>query len=333
MNIILITPAAASSWSGNRVTADRWARILRGLGHRIRVAGQYDGSPADLMIALHAWRSAEAIRRFRHSFPDRPLIVALTGTDAYDYIRRDPRPTLRSLQLADRLVALHGLVRRAIPPRFRGKLRVILQSARPLPRRRPSMTRAFEVAVIAQLREIKDPLRAALAARRLPVSSRIRIIHLGAAVTPEWATRAIAEMKTNPRYVWRGEVPGGEARRVLGRARALVLSSRNEGGANVISEAVVAGVPVLTARIDAAVALLGRNYPGYFAVGNTAALARLLHRIETDAEFLNRLRRALARRIALFAPAREIGAWKKLLAEVASCSSTGGSRRRGRRAR
>ncbi len=306
---------------------------MRGLGHRIRVAAEYDGSPADLMVALHAWRSAEAIRRFRRTFPNRPLVVALTGTDAYDYIDRDPRPTLRSLQIADRLVALHGLLRRRIPPRFCDKLRVIYQSAEPVPRRKETMTRAFEVAVIGQLRDVKDPLRAAEAARRLPASSRIRIIHLGAAATPAWATRAIAEMKINPRYVWRGEVPGAEARRVLGRARALVLSSLSEGGANVISEAVVAGVPVLASRIDAAVALLGRDYPGYFAVGNTAALARLLHRIETDAEFLNRLCRVLARRVGLFKPAREIAAWKKLLAEIAPYFCTSGSVRRRRRAR
>jgi hypothetical protein len=59
----------------------RWRRILRELGHDVRVADAYDGSPTDLMIALHAWRSAESIHRFRALYPDRPLIVALSGTD------------------------------------------------------------------------------------------------------------------------------------------------------------------------------------------------------------------------------------------------------------
>ena len=83
-----------------------------------------------------------------------------------------------------------------------------------------------------------------------------------------------------------------------------------------ISEAVVARVPVLASRIDGSVGLLGRDYPGYFPVCDDAALARLLHRIETDPEFLMRLRRAIARRAPLFRPAREKAAWKKLIGEL-----------------
>ena len=107
-------------------------------------------------------------------------------------------------------------------------------------------------------------------------------MHLGAAETPQWAAAAKAEMAANPRYVWRGDRPRADVRRLLGRARAMVLSSLSEGGANVISEAVAAGVPVLASRIDGSVGLLGRDYPGYFPVGDTEALAQLLRRIETD---------------------------------------------------
>jgi putative glycosyltransferase (TIGR04348 family) len=268
------------------------------------------------MIAIHAWRSADNIRNFRELYPDRPLIVALSGTDVYDYIDRDPAPTLRSLACADRLVALQELVRRRVPARFRAKLRVVHQSAVPPRRvqRRPS--RRFDVAVIGHLREVKDPFRAAKAARRLPASSRIRIVHLGAAETPRWAAAAKAEMAANPRYVWRGDRPRAEVRRLLGRARAVVLSSLSEGGANVISEAVTAGVPVLATRIDGSVGLLGRDYPGYFPVGDTEALARLLNRIETDAAFRERLQRAIARRAHLFRPALEKASWKKLIDEI-----------------
>ena len=267
------------------------------------------------MIAIHAWRSADSIRRFRERHPDRPLIVALSGTDVYDYIDRDPAPTLHSLACADRLIALQELARRRVPARFRRKVRVLHQSAPPLPRTARSR-RGFDVAVIGHLREVKDPFRAAKAARRLPATSRLRIVHLGAAETPQWAAKAKAEMRANPRYLWRGDRPRAEVRRLLGRARAMVLSSVSEGGANVISEAVAAGVPVLASRIDGSVGLLGRDYPGYFRLGDTAALARLLHRIETRPEFLARLRRAIARRAHLFRPAREKAAWKKLIAEV-----------------
>ena len=294
----------------------RWARILRQLGHRVHIADRYDGAAADLMIALHAWRSADSIRSFRERYPDRPLIVGLSGTDVYDYIDRDPAPTLHSLACANRLVALQELAQERVPRRFRDKVRIVHQSAAPLPRGPIARRGSFDIAVIGHLREVKDPFRAAEAARRLPPSSRLRVVHLGAAETPRWAAAAKAEMANNRRYVWRGDRPRAEVRRLLGRARAMVLSSLSEGGANVISEAVAAGLPVLATRIDGSVGLLGRDYPGYFPVGDTQALARLLARIETDAAFLKRLNRAIARRARLFRPAREKARWKALIEEI-----------------
>src|SRR5207302_10648941 len=160
--------------TGNRVAASRWARILRRLGHRVRIAADYDGRPADLMVAVHAWRSAAAVARFKAAYPARPLILQLSGTDIYHYIRSDPVPTLRSMELADRLVALNDLAWRVVPKRLRARLSVIYQSvpapARP---RRPSK-QALVVSVIGHLRDVKDPLRAAEAARLLPVASRVR---------------------------------------------------------------------------------------------------------------------------------------------------------------
>jgi glycosyltransferase involved in cell wall biosynthesis len=96
----------------------------------------------------------------------------------------------------------------------------------------------------------------------------------------------------------------------------MVISSFNEGGANVISEAAVAGVPVLASRMDGNVGLLGADYPGYFPVGDAQALARLLQRLEREPRFVARLAKALARRAPLFRPAREAAAWRRLLASL-----------------
>ena len=137
MRIRLVTPAPPRSRAGNRATAARWAAILRGLGHRVDVSLDYAGEPADLLVALHAWRSAEAIARFAEQRPGRPLVVALTGTDAYRFIHSHPEPTLRSMAVADRLVGLHDLIADTVPPIHRAKMRVIYQSARSIPRRCP----------------------------------------------------------------------------------------------------------------------------------------------------------------------------------------------------
>src|SRR5258708_36411291 len=62
--------------------------------------------------------------------------------------------------------------------------------------------------------------------------------------------------------------------------------------------------------------LLGIRFLGYLPVGDTDALAQLLHRTERDPLFLKRLTRAIARRAALFRPAREKANWKKLIEEI-----------------
>src|SRR3954467_388354 len=118
MRIVLITPEGPTSRTGNRVAASRWARILRRLGHRVRITSDYDGRPADLMVAVHAWRSAAAIERFKARHPAQPVVLQLSGTDIYHYIRSDPGPTLRSMALADRLVALNDLAWRVVPKRL-----------------------------------------------------------------------------------------------------------------------------------------------------------------------------------------------------------------------
>ncbi len=170
------------------------------------------------------------------------------------------------------------------------------------------------VSVIGHLRDVKDPLRAAEAARLLPADSRVRIEQVGRAYTAEWAARARAEMVSNPRYTWRDDVPRTSVRRLLARSHAMVISSLSEGGANVISEAVVAGVPILASRMDGNVGLLGAGYPGYFPVGDTEALAALLQRLELEPRFAARLAKAARQRAPLFRPAREIAAWRRLLA-------------------
>lgn len=316
MQITLVTPAGKASRSGNRTTAVRWARILRDLGHRVRVAEVYDGSDCDLLIAIHAWRSAASIEDFHARYPDRPSIVLLAGTDIYRFQESDPETTHRSMELATALVGLHDLVDHAIPARFAAKLHIIHQSAAPLPSPRAPHVRHFDVLVAGHLREEKDSLRAAFAVRDLPSASRLRVVLLGKAHDETWRRMAEKEMARNPRLDWRGEVPPGQVRRAMATSRALVISSVMEGGANIVSEAVAAGLPVIASDIDGNVGLLGADYAGYYPVRDTDALRRVLLRAESDAKFLKALERQCRARVKLFAPARERADWKKLLRDL-----------------
>lgn len=287
--------------------------MLRSLGHRVALRTTWDGASADVLIALHAWRSAASIGRFRARFPTRPLVVALTGTDIYGFLHTEPETTRRSLDCADVLVGLHDLVADALPPEFRSRVRVVHQSVSgPALARRPSR-RTFDVCVVGHLRREKDPLRAAAAARDLLPHSRLRVLHAGGAPDPDWAQAARREMAQNPRYRWLGEVPAWRVRRLYQRTHAMVISSLAEGGANVVSEAVAAGLPVIASRIPGNVGLLGREHPGYFPAEATGALRALLWRAETTPEFLAKLARHGAARAPLFAPERERTAWRRLL--------------------
>jgi putative glycosyltransferase (TIGR04348 family) len=325
VRVALICPAPPGSRLGNRITALRWQRILRDLGEQAFIETGPTLRRYDAMIALHAAKSARAVRLSRERHPDRPVVVALTGTDLYRDIHRDPAAR-EALRLADKLIVLHDLAARELPPAMRGKVIVVPQSA-PALRHRPRPLRdAFEVAVVAHLRDVKDPLRAALAARLLPAGSRIRVAHAGKALTDGMRRAALEEERGNPRYRWLGEVPRWKARALIARARILCVTSRMEGGANVVSEALAAGTPVIASRIPAMRAILGPSYPGLFPFGSTPALARLLRRAEEDEGFLAELRRRCQGRRGVVSPEREEAALRGILQDLARRIRAGGGR-------
>lgn len=312
MLIRMVCPAPPGSLYGNRVTALRWTGILRSLGHRVSIAADYNGQSCDLLIALHARKSAGAVFKFRKKYPGLPVIVALTGTDLYRDLRLYRTPG-RVLDTADRIVALHSLAVAQLAPSARDKVRVIYQSAEPTPSVGKPARRFFDICVVGHLRYVKDPLRTAYAVRHLPPTSRIRIFHAGAAMEAPVARMAAAEQARNPRYHWLGQLSRLRTRRLIARSRLLVLSSRMEGGANVISEAVVDTTPVIASRIPGSVGLLGDDYSGYFPVGDTESLMKLLLRTEKDAEFYARLQQQCTSLAPLFRPQEESKRWRRLL--------------------
>jgi putative glycosyltransferase (TIGR04348 family) len=314
MKIALITPARPVARSGNRNTAVRWARLLRELGHHVRVQTSWDGKSADLMLALHARRSHDSIACFAAEYPSRPLVLALTGTDLYRDIRFDA-DARRSLRLTTRMIVLQEMGLAELAPQLRTKTRVIYQSTRPI-RRVPPLKSCFEVCISGHLREEKDPFRLAAALKHLPQQSRLRVTHMGAAMNPEMAAAARAWMEREPRYRWVGELPHGAALQRLARCRLMVISSRLEGGANVVTEALAAGVPVIASRIPGNVGMLGADYAGCYPLENERALARLLWRAESDPEFYRKLKRQCAARRYLISRAREKLALKRLLVEL-----------------
>ena len=127
-------------------------------------------------------------------------------------------------------------------------------------------------------------------------------------------------MKRNPRYLWKGEKAGWEVRKEFSKTNLMLISSTSEGGANVISEALVAGVPVIASKINGNIGMLGKDYIGFYSVGDEKALRDLLIKCENDSSFLSKLARSCRARSKLFDASEEKRRWKNLLSEVENLS-------------
>ena len=291
MRIRIVTPAAPGSRQGNRVTAQRWARLLRQRGHQVVITCRYRGEPLDAMIALHARKSAGSVRDFRKLHPTKRLVVTLTGTDLYQDLPHSAAAQ-KSLEIADHLIVLNKIAPQRLPIRLRRKCLVLIQSAEPTAVKKRPPANDFVCVVPAHLRSVKDPFRAAMAARGLPTESRCRVLQIGKALSQRFAERALAEMQRNRRYEWQRERSRSFCRQKMAQSQLIVVSSRLEGGPNSISEAIVDGIPILATRIDGCVGILGDQHPGLFDVGNTQQLRDLMWRAESDHKFLHSLAKA-----------------------------------------
>jgi len=321
----IVSPALAAANNGNWHTAARWQRFLAPVA-RVDVVGiddsaaeDADGDRIDVLIALHARRSAAAIARWRERRTDAPLVVVLTGTDLYRDLDVDGGAQ-HSLECASRIVVLQeaGLAR--LDAASRAKAVVIVQSAPALHAARAPGD--ADLVAVGHLREEKDPATLYRAARLLAGDAVVpTIAHVGGPLDARLAEEARATMAACPSYRWLGALAHAAARRTIARGRALIHCSRIEGGANVVIEAVRSGVPVLASRIEGNVGLLGAGYDGYFPVGDAAALAALARRFLADAAFADRLRTQCAAREPLFLPSAERRAVRALVADLVPARS------------
>ena len=303
----IASPAAAGANNGNAHTAARWERFLAPVAV-CDVALGWNGEPIDLLIALHAGRSAQPIARFRFAHPDKPIVLVLTGTDLYRDLENDAAAR-HSLECASAVVVLHEGGAAALAPDVRAKTRAIPQSASAV--RAPAGTVRAGFVACGHLRSEKDPETLMRAAALAP---ECRLDHIGAALDAALGDEARRTMAACANYRWLGALAHGAARRRIAAAAALVHPSRIEGGANVVIEAVRSGVPVLASRIEGNVGLLGADYDGCFPVGDAAALAALMRRFSADPGFAARLAAQCAAREPLFRPAAERAAVRALVA-------------------
>jgi putative glycosyltransferase (TIGR04348 family) len=312
-SICIISPALAAANNGNWQTAKRWQQMLSSDFH-VEIMLQWDGNPYDAMLALHARRSADSIAQWSAKFPDKLVVLALTGTDLYRDIAVDPLAQ-QSLKLAHCLVVLQDMGPKSLPAEYQSKCQVIFQST---PRRQPveKTSRRLRALMVGHLRSEKSPETYFAAARALVNRSDIVLDHIGAPLDAdlgEQARQLATEVST---YRYLGEQSHAQTRARIARAHVLVHPSRMEGGAHVVMEAVMSGTPVLASRVDGNVGMLGVDYDGYFTVGDAQALANMLERCKNDSDFLDHLIKQCDLRTPLFEPLAEKASLLGLFAAI-----------------
>ena len=299
---------------GNRITALRWQNFLEKLGYAVVVTEFWSGEDASMLIALHAYRSHASIMEFHEHYPDRPIILVLTGTDLYrDMAVHDE--VVRSMEIADQLIVLQSSALDSIPAHLRHKARVIYQSVQVDAPNTVTST-DFPVIVIGHLREEKDPFCIARCLPLMPLNSKIMVLHLGMAMNQQMERTAGEYSETLERYQWIGELSHVDTLKALSRSRLMVISSRMEGGAHVVSEAIALGVPVIASDIPGNRGLLGDDYVGYYPVGDEAELASLLSRAETMPDFYSALKKQIDTLKDLVSPDREMQSIQELTTQL-----------------
>ncbi len=271
--------------------------------YQVGLVGVWSGEPADILVALHARRSAASIQRWAAERPGCPLVVVLTGTDLYRDIHVDPEAQ-RSLDLADRLLVLHERAIDDLPAPYRAKASVCFQSTTA---RQPLAKTAqhLRCVMVGHLREEKAPQTYFAAARLLAHRPDILLDHIGAALDPALGAEAQALQQHCPHYRWLGALPHGAARTRIQKAHVLVHTSRMEGGAHVVMEAVCSGTPVLATRISGNLGMLGADYAGYFEPGDAEGLAGLIEQCRDQPAILRDLGAQCTARAPIFKPERE----------------------------
>jgi putative glycosyltransferase (TIGR04348 family) len=308
--ILIVCPALASANNGNWLTAWRWSQMLS-KNFEVSIAQEWNGEPFDVMLAMHARRSAESIARWALSKKvgtDAPgLAVVLTGTDLYRDIQTDASAQA-SLAFAQRLIVLQECAPAALPLAVQHKTNVVFQSTQA---REPALktSQHLRAVMVGHLRDEKSPQTLFAAARLLKDHPDIFIDHIGDALDAKLGKKALACSAKYPNYRWLGGLPHATTLRHIQRAHVLAHTSRMEGGAHVVLEAVCSGTPVIASKIDGNVGMLGADYAGYFDFNDARGLANLLLRCREDqtqsSGFYEKLIAQCAARAPLFAPENE----------------------------
>lgn len=343
VRVLLLSPLLGGG--GNATSARRLARHLgaEGVAARLlevsapdfpgRLAAALRSFRPDLVHALHARKGGAAW--LDHALPgDPPLVVSLTGTE----IHRDlgdpslaPR-VLGALREARLVLSSGGALLAsavAVVPSLSGRSAVVPKGV-DLPPRDPGFDlrraaglprNAFVFLLPAGLREVKDPLFALEPLSRLRRGDpRVAFVHCGESLDPSLEEALRARAAAEPWVRTLGAVPYRRMGSVYAGASVVLNTSRSEGYANVLPEAMAAGRPLLAADIPANAETVVRGRTGLlYRAGDADSFLRAAGRLLRNGDLRRRLgaaaRKEARARFSPEAEARAVAeAYRRMLA-------------------
>ena len=278
LRILIMTPTAFPSTTGNAMTVERWRRSLVKQGHAVRVLAteELDVSALqqrvshlqpDLIHVHHAFRTGQFLfdPSVETVINGRPLIVSPGGTDIHLDTKTDSRRSIitRIFEKAKAIIAQsEEMTQRIIEccPGIQERIVVVPKSICWMGEGEFSLRKAGDYGpedilffLPAGMRPVKGNLEVLLLLERVFTHRpSVRAVFAGSALDKEYSARFEQEVgRLRPFTRWLPPIPPQAMRSAYQGADVILNGSLSEGLSNVLLEAKAAGKPILASNIPA----------------------------------------------------------------------------------
>ncbi len=320
MRVLILTPTALPSVTGNAITSERWRRSLvsKGLDVKVLPVGQISVSSLceeidrfrpDLLHGHHALRSGRLLLDPEVSgrYGSIPVVVSPAGTDINgDLGDREKREIVFGICRHSRAIVAQGqgTVEKMgkLMPELGGKMVNVPKSFMWFGESVFDLRAAcgwsredFVFFMPAGIRPVKGNLECLGALDALhSVRPRMRAVFAGPVLDVDYARCFEAEIKRLRAFAyWIPKIPPEAMRSAYGGADVVVNASRAEGLSNVLLEAIASGRPVLASDIQGnRWMILGDNGGAcgcLFEPGHTGDFVRQATRLVDDGRLREKL--------------------------------------------
>jgi glycosyltransferase involved in cell wall biosynthesis len=276
IRLLILTPTALPTVSGNAMTAERWRRSLVGMGLDVRVLATEGLAAGDLkeeirrfgpdLIHIHnAYRAGGLLLHSCLAGPwtTIPLVVSPSGTDMNIESNRETGKEVVGAVLgrADAIIVQSEEGRERLGEVFPGRMdrvRFVPKSFVWLGEESSDLRSVVGAGpddilffMPAGIRPVKGNLECLLGFEKIRgLRSRARIVFAGPSLDDDYAERFRSEVQRQKAFAcWIPPIPPAAMRSAYGSAEVVLNGSFSEGLSNVLLEGKAAGKPLLASDI------------------------------------------------------------------------------------